>query len=316
MSQSVVVTGAAGFVGASVVARLAAEGRARVTSVVHRPCDTVDSRFATVCAGDLAAANADLSFLSGASVVVHLANRAHVRANSVRGSAEEVARVNVTGTVNVARRAADYGVRRFVYISSIGVNGNHTGESAFRETDSPCPYELYAQSKWEAEKALRLVEADSGMAVVVIRPPLVYGANAPGNFGRLLRLVRSGIPLPFGLTRNRRSLVGIDNLVDFIIVCMNHPAARGETFLVSDGEDVSTPELIRRLARSMGRRATLLPIPTRPMIVAASLVGMRGMARQLFESLRIDSGKARDVLDWQAPVPLDIGLHRAAQLGS
>ncbi len=313
MSRSVVITGAAGFVGTSVVARLVTEGRNRVTAVVRRRSSDNCSGYESVCVVDLAASDIDFTFLRRASVVVHLANRAHVRADSPRASMAELRRINVEGTINVARSAAARGVRRFVYVSSIGVNGNLTGESPFRETDPPSPQEPYAHSKWEAEQGLRSVETETGMEVVVIRPPLVYGPDAPGNFGRLLRLVRSGVPLPFGMTRNCRSLIGIDNLVDFVLVCMDHPAASGETFVVSDGEDISTPDLVRRLASSMGRPALLLPIPTRVMTVGASTFGMQDTVQSLLGSLQVDAGKAHRVLNWRPPVHLTLGLHRAAQ---
>lgn len=313
MSRSVVVTGAAGFVGASVIARLAAEGRNRVTAVVRRRSSDIRNGCESVCAVDLAASHIDFPFLRGANVVVHLANRAHVRADSPQFSLAEFRRINVEGTINVARRAAARGVQRFVYVSSVGVNGNLTGVSPFRETDSPSPQGPYAHSKWEAEQGLRTVEAETGMEVVVIRPPLVYGPYAPGNFGRLLRLVRCGIPLPFGMTRNSRSLIGIDNLVDFIRICIDHPAASGETFLVSDGEDISTSDLVRRLASFMGHSALLLPIPTRVMTIGASMLGMQDTVQRLLGSLRVDAGKAHRVLNWRPPVPLTLGLRRAVE---
>src|ERR1019366_3699787 len=212
MSRSVVVTGAAGFVGASVVARLVPDERNRVTAVVRGRSSDIGGGCESVYAVDLAATELDLPFLRGAHVVVHLANRAHVPAGSPYASLAEFRRINVEGTISIARRAAARGVRRFVYVSSIGVNGNLTGESPFWETDPASPQEPYAHSKWEAEQGLRSLEAESGMEVVVIRPPLVYGPDAPGSFGRLLGLVRRGIPLPFGMTRNGRSLIGIDNL--------------------------------------------------------------------------------------------------------
>jgi nucleoside-diphosphate-sugar epimerase len=313
VSRSVVVTGAAGFVGASVVARLATDERNLVTAVVRNRSSDCYTGCEPVYAADLAAPDLDFPFLRGASVVVHLANRVHVPAGSPHVSLAEFRRVNVAGTINLARRAAARGVQRLVYVSSIGVNGNRTGESPFRETDPPSPQEPYAQSKWEAEQGLRSVEIETGMEVVIIRPPLVHGPDAPGNFGRLLRLVRSGIPLPFGMTRNRRSLIGIDNLVDFILVCMDHPAASGENFVVSDGEDVSTPDLVRGLASSMGRPALLVPIPLWLMTTGASVFGMQDTVQSLLGSLQVDAGKAHRMLNWRPPVSLDEGLRRSVQ---
>ena len=221
--------------------------------------------------------------------------------------------VNVEGTLALARQAALAGVRRFVFISSIGVNGNQTSVP-FTADDVPCPQEPYAVSKYEAEQGLLLLADEFGMEISIIRPPLVYGLGAPGNFGSLLKWVGKGIPLPLGAVRsNRRSFVALDNLVDLIMTCIDHPAAANQTFLVADGEDVSTAELLQRMARAMDSKARLLPVPVWLLEKAASLLGKRDVARRLCGSLQVDITHTRHRLGWAPPIGLDEGLRRAVQ---
>ena len=213
-------------------------------------------------------------------------------------------RVNTLGTERLARQAAAAGVRRFVYVSSIQVNGNRTTGSAFSECDVPKPHDPYAVSKWEAEQALYRVSAQTGLEMVVVRPPLVYGPGVKGNFLRLLQVIEHGLPLPLASVKNQRSLIGVRNLVDFLTLCVQYPAAAGETFLIADGEDVSTPELIRRLAQAMGRSARLWPCPVGPMRLAARAAGKESAIERLCGSLTVDSAKARTLLSWTPPVPM------------
>jgi nucleoside-diphosphate-sugar epimerase len=248
--------------------------------------------------------------LAGVDSVVHLAARAHIMNDEVADPLAEYRRVNVDGTRNLARQAAAAGVKRFIFISSIGVNGN-INTRPFTEDDTPNPAELYAQSKWEAEQGLWEIQRETGMELVIIRPPLVYGPSAPGNFGSLLKWVEKGIPLPLGAVHNRRSLVALDNLVDFIITCIDHPAAANQTFLVADGEDLSTTELLRRVGRAMGKPVRLIPVPMGLLQAGARLLGKQEMARRLCGSLQVDIAKARTMLSWKPPVAVDEGLRRA-----
>ena len=250
--------------------------------------------------------------LQGADAVIHLAARVHVMRDSAREPLVEFHHVNTEGTLNLARQAAAAGVRRFIFLSTIGVNGNSTLHGkVFVPTDTPCPHDPYSLSKYEAENGLHSIAQSTGMEVVIIRPPLVYGANAPGNFGKLTRLVAKSLPLPLGSINNRRSLVGIDNLVDFIITCLEHPDAANETFLVSDGEDLSTPDLIRRMARAMNRPARLFPVPVWALQAGASLLGKGDAVQRLCGNLQVDISKSRILLGWNPPVSVDEGLRRA-----
>jgi len=250
--------------------------------------------------------------LQSAEAVIHLAARVHVMRESVADPLAEFRRVNTEGTLNLARQAATAGVRRFIFLSTIGVNGNSTlYGKVFAPTDTPSPHDPYSLSKYEAEIGVRSIAKSTGMEVVIIRPPLVYGANAPGNFGKLTRLIAKSLPLPLASINNLRSFVGIDNLVDFIITCLEHPAAANETFLVSDGEDLSTPDLIRRMARAMNRPARLLPVPVWALQAGASLLGKGDEVQRLCGNLQVDISKARKLLRWNPPISVDEGLRRA-----
>ncbi len=311
----VLVTGASGFIGRALTAHLLASRRFEVRASVRCAStpwpDRID-RMAPVATGDLGPDTNWQDALSGVDTVVHLAARAHVLREATDDPLKEFRRVNVAATMNLAKQAAASGcVRRIVFISSIGVNGTATGPAPFSELDTPGPREDYAVSKLEAEQALRRVAAQSGPEIVIVRPPLVYGPNAPGNFGRLTRLVRRGIPLPLGAVDNRRSLVSLANLIDFIVTCIEHPCAANQTFLVSDGDDLSTTDLVRRMARAMGQRARLMPVPVPILMAGATLIGRREQALRLIGSLQVDISKARGVLGWAPRVSVDDGLRQA-----
>jgi len=223
--------------------------------------------------------------------------------------------VNVEGTANLARQAASAGVRRFVFLSSIKVNGEFTevGQS-FTANDVPAPEDPYGISKHEAEQLLRQIAAETGMEVVIVRPPLVYGPGVKANFESMMRWLARGVPLPLAaVTKNRRSLVALDNLVDLIMTCIDHPAAANQTFLVADGEDVSTAELLQRMARAMDSKARLLSVPVWLLEQAAGLLGKRDVARRLCGSLQVDISHTRQRLGWVPPIGLDEGLRRAVQ---
>ena len=308
---SVLITGATGFVGTALAERLHSDGVV-VRGAVRREVPTSGS-FEPVMVGAIDGATEWVDAVAGAGAVVHLAARAHVLDEPETDPLEAFRRVNVEGTLRLARQAAEAGVRRFVFVSSIGVNGNETMRP-FSEGDAPAPQEPYAVSKWEAEEGLRGLAAETGMELVIIRPPLVYGPGAPGNFGSLLRWVHKGVPLPLGAaTQNRRSLVALDNLVDLIVTCLDHPAAAGETFQVADGEDVSTAGLLRKVGDALDRPAHLLPVPVWMLRAGAVALGKGEMARRLLGSLQVDASKAREVLGWTPPVSLDEGLRRAVE---
>ena len=220
--------------------------------------------------------------------------------------------LNVDGTLNLARQAAATGIKRFVFISSVKVNGESTPLGrAFTEIDAPNPQDAHGQSKHEAEQGLRQISADTGMEVVIIRPPLVYGPGVQANFAALMRAVQHGWPLPLGAVHNQRSLVALDNLVDFIVTCITHPQAANQTFLVSDGQDLSTTELVRGMARAAGVPARLLPVPVWALQAGASLLGKGDAVQRLSGNLQVDMSKARSVLGWVPPVSVEEGFRRA-----
>jgi nucleoside-diphosphate-sugar epimerase len=222
--------------------------------------------------------------------------------------------VNTVATLNLAQQAAKAGVRRFLFLSSIKVNGEETHPSKpFTADDVPSPLDYYGVSKWEAEQGLRQIEAQTGMEVVIIRPPLVYGPGVKANFAAMMRWVACGIPLPFGAIRNSRSLVALDNLVDLLVISLTHPSAAGQTFLVSDGEDVSTTELLHRTAQIMGKKAFLLPVPHYALDWGATILGKRAMARRLCGSLQVDINKTRHLLGWTPLLTLNQGLKKAVE---
>jgi nucleoside-diphosphate-sugar epimerase len=222
--------------------------------------------------------------------------------------------VNVHGTLNLARQAAEAGVCRFVFVSSIKVNGEGTQPGQpFTADDVPSPLDPYGVSKLEAEQGLRVIEEQTGMSVVIVRPPLVYGQSVKANFASMMRWVFRGVPLPLGRIKNARSMVALDNLVDLLVTCLKHPAAAGQTFLVSDGDDVSTTDLLRRTAQAMGKRALLLPVPVSWLEVVAALLGKRAMVQRLCGSLQVNIDKTRSILGWAPPLTLDQGLKKAVK---
>ena len=306
------VTGASGFVGRAVLARLAADPSNSVCAAVRTRSAQLAASVPNTVLSDLGPDTDWSAPLLGVDVVVHLAARVHVMHEKSVDALAEFRRINVQGTLNLARQAAQAGARRFVFVSSIKVNGGATAPGArFGPDDTPNPEDAYGLSKLEAETGLWALRAGA-MEVVVLRPPLVYGPGVQANFRLLMQTLARGWPLPLGAINNQRSFVAVDNLVDLILVCAAHPAAANQTFLVSDGHDLSTDELLRRLARAMGRRARLWPIPVSLLQWCARLVGRGGVAQRLTGNLQLDISKARDLLGWVPPVDVDEGLRRAA----
>jgi nucleoside-diphosphate-sugar epimerase len=254
--------------------------------------------------------------IKGVTVVVHSAARVHVMHDTEADPLTAFRAVNLDGTLNLARQAAAAGVKRFVFISSVKVNGEGTPPGrAFTEANAPNPQDAYGQSKHEAEIGLRHLSAATGMEVVIIRPPLVYGPGVKANFAALMRAVQRGWLLPLSAVHNQRSLVALDNLVDFIVTCITHPQAANQTFLVSDGQDLSTTELVRGMAQAAGVPARLLPVPVWALQAGASLLGKGDAVQRLCGNLQIDISKAQNLLGWVPPVSVEEGLRRAMGKG-
>ncbi len=327
---TIAVTGASGFIGSALIAQLASQR----LSVHQVPRSSVE--------------------IAGAQCVIHCAARAHIMHDKTLDSLTEYRRVNVQGTLNLARKVSAAGVKRFVFLSSVKVNGESTDGlprpfgarndavesslrggaaaaaiqgrrsprrypeaegragrddgSAFTSNDAPAPEDAYGLSKWEAEQGLWEIASQTGMEVVVVRPPLVYGPRVKGNFALLLYLVRSGVPLPLAAVNNRRSFIGLDNLVDLLTRCVDHPKAAGQTLLVSDGQDLSTPELLRMIANAMGRPARLFSLPVPVLLLAGRALGRLNEVDRLVGSLQVDSTATRRLLDWTPPVSLEEGV--------
>lgn len=291
------VTGASGFIGRAFSAHAATLPGVAVVACSRQYQGSAPPGLRIVEVDRYDNETAMAAVLDGVDCVVHAAGRAHVMAEDTADPLAAFRQANVAVTVRLARQAAASGVRRLVFLSSIGVNGEST-TWPFTELDLPAPASAYALAKHEAEQALATIASETNLEVVIVRPPLVTGPDAPGNFGRLLRLARSGIPLPFGGIRNRRSVVGIANLCEFLVIASRHPAASNQTFLVADPQDISTPELITALRRSMQMPPRLVSVPAGPIKVGLKLLGRGRVAQQLYGDLQISAWKARMKLGW------------------
>jgi nucleoside-diphosphate-sugar epimerase len=309
-----VVTGASGFVGGALLSALAAEPGVAVRGLYRSDPGTGPSGTSAVAVGDLGDAFELADAVTGVDVVIHAAARTHVLQDREAEPLAAYRKTNVAGTMNLARAAAKAGVRRFVYLSSIKVNGERTPiDRPLTEASPPSPEDAYGITKWEAEQALRELSKDTGLEVVVIRPPLVHGAGAKGNLDRLMRLVDRGVPLPLASVRNRRSMIGLDNLVSAIMAAAEHPAAAGKTFLVSDGDELSTPGLIRAIASGLNKSPRLWPCPPGLLAAAGSMLGRRDEVDRLTGSLVVDSSSIRNVLGWEPQTSAVEGVRAMAQ---
>jgi nucleoside-diphosphate-sugar epimerase len=313
MSSRILVTGANGFVGKSLCLELFRRGYSIRAAV--RDQDNSVLNVETVSVGQININTDWREALSGVDVIVHLAARVHVMNDNVTDEGlAEFRKVNVEGTLNLARQAVDAGIKRFIFISSVKVNGEETIPGLpFTAEDEPAPMDAYGISKREAEDALRRLANETGIETVIIRPPLVYGPGVKANFHNMMRYLDKSIPLPLGAIQNQRSLVALDNLIDLIITCTHHPAAINQTFLVSDGEDVSTPVLLKHMAIALGNKARLIPIPCNVIKYCAYLIGKRTIAQRLCGSLQVDISKTHQLLEWTPPVKLDDALHNTAK---
>ena len=311
--KRIMVTGGSGFVGRTLLERLHQDGYGLIapsrTPLAQAPAGVVNPLVAGL------AVDVDWSAsLEGAAVVIHSAARVHVMKDTAADPLMEFRKANVDGTLSLARQAAAAGVQRFIFLSSIKVNGEGTELGhPYRADDTPAPQDPYGVSKMEAEQGLRALASETGMEVVIIRPVLVYGPGVKANFRSMMSWLRKGIPLPLGATGHKRSLVAVDNLVDLIVTCIDHPAAANQTFLVSDGEDLSTTQLLQRMGSALGRPARLLPVPANLLEAGAAMLGRRAIAQRLCGSLQVDIGKTRELLAWAPPVSVDDALRKTAR---
>ena len=311
--MNILVTGATGFLGSGLLSKLAETSLVAFGAVrqlgVPLP-GGAPSRFV----GDLSPNTDWRTAVSGMDTVVHCAARVHVMRDNSADPLAEFRIANVEGTLALARQAVEAGVRRLVYVSSIKVNGESTMPGRpFRADTPPAPRDAYGISKMEAEGCLREFADSSGLEVVIIRPVLVYGPGVKGNFRSLLRLLERGVPLPLASVDNRRSLVGLDNLIDLIITCVVHERAVNRTFLVSDGEDLSTTDLLRRAAVALGRSPRLIPIPPAALSLAGRILGRGAAAQRVLSTLQVDIAATREILGWSPQVSVDEGLRRAVK---
>ena len=307
------VTGPSGFVGTGLIQHLLRDPAQQVVAAYRSTAARRFDRVEAIQVGELAAHTDWRKALVGVDTVVHLAARVHVMHDTVDEPLAAFRRVNVDGSLRLGAQAAAAGVRRFVYVSSIKVNGEATTSGQpFRAGDEPRPHDPYGVSKHEAELGLRQLAGATGMELVVVRPPLVYGPGVRANFRSMMGWLKRGIPLPFGAIDNRRSLVALDNLCDLLVTCTRHPAAAGQTFLAGDGEDVSTTQLLARLGEALGHAARLVPLPPALLRTMFGALGKADISQRLFSSLQVDISATRDRLGWQPPISLDEGLRRAA----
>lgn len=301
MTQSttkVLLTGATGFIGTALLNRLAEDGRFYITAAARNPNAISADRVRAKTIGDIDGSTDWGDVLKGVNCVLHLAGRAHVQDDNASDSLESFRRVNVEGTLTLARQAVEQGMRRFIFVSSIGVYGNATSVP-FSENSQLSPHTEYTQSKLEAEVELQKLSRQFNFELVIVRPVLVYGANAPGNFAQLTKLVKKLPLLPFGLCDNVRSFISVDNLADFLLLCVTHPAAANQDFVISDGNDVSIKEFTNAIACGLKTGLMQLPIPVSLMRIMVRLLGKDKQASQLLDDLQIDCSKAKQLLGWQ-----------------
>jgi len=307
--MNILVTGANGFVGKALVLALLRKRGVKVSATARQIFKLPEE-----CEFHIASLDLDNNWtnaLRDCDTVVHVAARVHILRDRHTETLSTFSTVNTGGTLHLARQAVKAGVKRFVFVSSIKVNGEATKSDAFFTADDiPKPTDEYGVSKWEAEQGLMQLAADTKMEVVIIRPPMLYGPNVKGNFAKLATLIAKGIPLPLAMVKNQRSFMALDNLVDLILTCIDHPKAANQIFLASDAQDLSTPELLNRMANAMRRNIILFPFPLPLLNLSATIIGKKNEANSLLGSLRLDISKTRDVLDWSPVIDVEEGLRR------
>jgi len=313
--SKIFVTGASGFIGQSICKHLINSKYTVCGGVRDKTSIPNTSMIKYLNVGDIALQKNWKNILAGYDCVIHCAGRAHVINEIKINSLETYRLINLKSTAELAKQCSIAGVKRMIFLSSIGVLGSNTNNrKPFLYSDKPNPTENYALSKYEAEQELFKISKETGLEIVVIRPPLVYGPFAPGNLKRLIRIISYGIPLPFGLINNKKSLIGIDNLIDFITLCIEHPSAVGKTFLVSDNEDISTPDLISSIAYNMGRSTRLFPLPIALLKLSSQIIGRQSEINRLIGSLQVDTNYTRKLLNWTPPLSFKEGIRRMIKL--
>jgi len=313
LRSKVFITGATGFVGKALVSELVAQNFL-VSAAVRDDTAVIAKGVLKITVGDLTKIKDWQATLQSIDVVIHVAGRAHIMNDNAADPLAAFRKMNTEVTLLLAKQSAKVGVKRFIFISSVKVNGEMTElNKPFISSDQFVPNNPYGLSKYEAEKGLLALAKESDMEVVIIRPPLVYGAGVRANFATMMRWINKSVPLPFGAIHNQRSLVALDNLVSFIVHCINLPKAANEVFLISDGEDVSTTELLQKVAKAFNKEPWLISVPVSWMRFAARLIGKGDVANRLFGSLQVDSSKARDLLDWKPVITMDEQLKKMAQ---
>lgn len=311
-AKKILITGANGFVGRALCREAARRGLQ--SRGATRLSEQLPDGTEPAVVGSIDDKTNWQTALQDVGVIIHLAARVHVMQDDAADPLAEFSRVNVAGTERLARAAADNGIKRLVYVSSIKVNGEETTEGhRYSELDQPSPQDPYGISKWEAEQALHRVANETGLEVVILRPPLVYGGGVKGNFALMLKALANGMPLPLASVTNSRSLLYVGNLVDALLTCAEHPAAKGQTYLICDGEDISTPALLRQLGKAVGRPAHLLPFPETLLKLGGRLLGKSGQVNRLLGSLQVDSSKICRELGWQPPYTVQQGLQATAE---
>ncbi|MEJ5038291.1 NAD-dependent epimerase/dehydratase family protein [Acinetobacter johnsonii] len=313
--MKILITGASGFVGQALISTLKKNKEYQLYTLLRKK----NSEFSSDICQIILQKNTDEPFKSEVfntndiDIVIHLAGRAHILNENVENPLQEFRKVNAKGTLELAKQALENKVKRFIFISSIGVNGSSTNGKAFSEQDVPQPHADYAVSKLEAEIALQELFVGTETELVIIRPPLVYAAHAPGNFARFIKLASKNIPLPFVGVNNKRTFVALENLVDFIRTCIKHPDAANQTFLVADKNSISTRELVQYLKQGMGKSARFIYIPQPLMKLGAACIGKSKVYEQLFGSLEVDTTKAQNILGWTAPLTTKQAMLQAGQ---
>ncbi len=312
--MTILLTGATGFVGSALTQHLHQQGHS-LTATVRRVTDNLPPSIQQIPLGDLLPNTDWTSVLNNVDTVIHLAARVHIMRDTAANPLEEFRRTNTAATLNLAQQAAAAGVHRFIYLSSIKVNGEYTvlNKPFTEDKINASTNDPYGLSKYEAEQGLKEIAQQADMEIVIIRPPLVYGAGVKGNFQSMMNWLTKGIPLPLGGIHNQRSLVALPNLIDLIIICIDHPAAANQTFLVSDGEDLSTTELLKRLSKVLGKKPRLLPVPQKLLEISLNLIGQKAIAQRLCGNLQIDMTHTRELLDWTPPVSVDEALWQTAE---
>lgn len=312
MKKTVFLTGGTGFIGSAIIERLLNDSYFQVVATTRKNILSDKLKFVTI--NNIDESTNWLECLKNIDVVIHTAARVHMMKDISDNPLNDYRKINVEGTLNLARQAVKSGVKRFIFISSIKVNGESTNllTNAFHSDDKANPIDYYGISKFEAEEGLKQISKLTGLEVVIIRPPLVYGPGVKANFHSMMKWLQKGIPLPFGAIHNKRSLVAIDNLVDLIVTCINHPNAKNQIFLVSDDDDISTTELLKRMAKVLKKKVLLVPIPMSCLKIGAILFGKKNLSQRLFGSLQVDINKTKKLLEWKPVISVDQALLKTA----